>query len=263
VTRFLALLRKELAVLFGSPLAWLTLAAVGLVTALLFFDHLRIYNQILFLYATTTMGGFASDTLPTYVNLRDQVFLPVMETLALTLVGLVPLVTMRVFAEERARGTDELLATTRLTPNQIVAGKFLATWMMVALMMAISFLYPAASIVRAGLGVSHLLTVYVGLFALGLALASIGLACSAFTSSQLLAAISAYAIAFVLYDFRWLAPLVPEPLAEALDPLSLHVRFGAFAEGFIRSSDLAYFAGCALVSLALARFAWEQQRVRG
>jgi ABC-2 type transport system permease protein len=262
VIRLAALLRKELAVLFGSPLAWLTLAGVGFVTALLFFDHLRIYNQILFLYSTSTMGGFATDTIPTYVNLRDQVFLPVMETLALTLVGLVPLVTMRSFAEERASGTDELLGTTRLTPGQIVLGKFLATWLLIALMMGLSFVYPAASVVRAGLGLPHLLCVYLGLFSLAIALASIGLACSAFASSQLLAAISAYAIAFLLYDFRWLAQLVPEGVATTLDALSMHPRFGSFAEGIVRAADLAYFAGCALVALALARLAWDQQRVR-
>ncbi|MBS1107641.1 MAG: hypothetical protein H6Q91_3143, partial [Deltaproteobacteria bacterium] len=62
MTALRALVRKELAVLFGSPVAWLTLAAIGLVTALLFFDHLRIYNQILFLFASSTMGGFESDT---------------------------------------------------------------------------------------------------------------------------------------------------------------------------------------------------------
>src|SRR5262249_5013646 len=74
VTELRALVRKEFAVLFGSPMAWLTLAAIGLVTALLFFDNLRVYNQILFLYASSTMGGFESDTTPAYVNLRDQVF---------------------------------------------------------------------------------------------------------------------------------------------------------------------------------------------
>jgi len=262
VTRLLALLRKELAVLFGSPLAWLTLAGICGVTALLFFDYLRVYNQILFLYSSSTMGGFTTDTIPAYINLRDQVFLPVMENLALTLVGLVPLVTMRVFAEERSRGTDELLATTRLSAGQIVVGKFLATFFFVAVMMGLSFIYPATSIVRAGLGLPHLLTVYVGLFALGIALASIGLACSAFTSSQLLAAISAYAVAFVFYDFRWLAQIVPDSVAAAIDPLSMHPRFGAFAEGMVRASDLAYFAAFALVALALARFAWDQQRVR-
>ncbi len=262
MTRLRALLRKELAVLFGSPLAWLTMAGIALVTALLFFDHLRIYNQILFLYSSTTMGGFSSGTIPTYVNLRDQVFLPVMETVALTLIGLIPLVTMRVFAEERARGTDELLATTRLTPGEIVAGKFLATYLFVALLMALSFVYPAASILRAGLGLPHLLAVYAGLFCLGIALASIGLVCSAFTGSQLLAAISAYAVAFVLYDFRWTTQFLPETIAAGIDPLSMLPRFGAFAEGLVRAQDLAYFAGYVLVALALARLAWDQQRVR-
>ncbi len=259
---WLALLRKELAVAFGSPMAWLTLAGVGLVTALIFFDHLRIYNQILFLYATTTMGGFETDTVPTYVNLRDQVFLPVMETLALTLVGLVPLVTMRVFAEERSRGTDELLATTLLTPTQIVAGKFAATYLLVALMLALSFIYPASSVVRAGLGMPHLMVVYLGLFALGIALASIGLVCSAFSTHQLVAAVSAYAVAFVLYDFRWTAQFLPDTVAAWIDPLSLHPRFGSFAEGMVRGGDLLYFAGYVLVGFALARFALIQARVR-
>ena len=262
MTALRALVRKELAVLFGSPVAWLTLAAIGLVTALLFFDHLRVYNQILFLFASSTMGGFESDTVPAYVNLRDQVFLPVMETLALTLVGLIPLITMRVFAEERARGTDELLATTLLTPNQIVAGKSIAAYAFVALALALSFVYPATSIVRAGLGLPHLLAVYLGLFGLGIALTSVGLVCSAFTSSQLVAAISAYAVAFVLYDFRWMAQFLPDAAARAIDPLSMHLRFGAFAEGLVRGADVAYFAGYVLVAFALCRLAHDQARVR-
>lgn len=261
MTPLRALIRKEIAVLFGSPIAWLTLTGVGLVTALLFFDHLRVYNQILFLYATTTMGGFETDTIPTYVNLRDQVFLPVMETLALTLIGLVPLVTMRVFAEERAHGTDELLRTTLLTSNQIVLGKFVATFLFVALLMAVSFVYPVTSVVRAGLGLPHLLAVYLGLFCLGIALASIGLVCSAFTTSQLLAAISAYAVAFVFYDFAWTTSFLPESAAAFLDALSLHPRVGAFAEGLVRAPDLAFFAGIAAIAFALARLSLDQTRV--
>ena len=64
----LALMRKEFGTLFGAPTAYLTLTMVALVTALIFFDHLRLYNQILFLYASTTMGGFETDTIPDYVN---------------------------------------------------------------------------------------------------------------------------------------------------------------------------------------------------
>ena len=200
MTPLRALVRKELASLFGAPTAYLALTMVALVTALIFFDHLRLYNQILFVYASATMGGFASDSVPDYVNLWDSVFFPVMETLGLTLIGTVPLITMRVFAEERARGTDELLLTTRLTAGQIVLAKFAVAYLFVALMMAVSFLYPATAIEQGGLGLEHLAAVFLGLTLHGIGLASIGLACSAFTSSQLVAAVSAWAVAFLLWD---------------------------------------------------------------
>ncbi len=82
MTPLLALLRKELAVLFGSPVAYMVLTMVGLVSALVFFEHLQIYHQTLFIYSTSTMGGFETDTIPDYVNLREQVFFPVMDFLA-------------------------------------------------------------------------------------------------------------------------------------------------------------------------------------
>jgi ABC-2 type transport system permease protein len=262
VTELRALFRKELSVLFGSPVAYLTLAFVALVTALVFFDHLRVYNQILFVYSSSVMGGFETGTIPDDVNLRDRVFLPVMEQLGLTLIGIIPLITMRIFAEERARGTDELLFTTRLSSLDVTSGKFLASFVFVAALLGVSFVYPATSVLRAGLGLQHLLAVYLGLFALGTALASIGLACSAFTTSQLVAAVSAYAVAFVLYDFSWANPFVSEGVAETLDLLSLQPRFIGFAEGLVKLDDVAYFAGIAGVAFVLARFSLDWSRVR-
>jgi len=135
--RFRALVKKELATLFASPLAYLALTLVMLVTALIFFDYLRIYNQILFLYSSNTMGGFESGTIPDHINVRDSVFFPVLENLGITLIALIPVITMRVFAEERARGTDELLLTAGITPGQIVLGKFAVAFAFVALMMLV------------------------------------------------------------------------------------------------------------------------------
>ena len=208
MTAFLALVRKELNSLFAVPTAYVALTMVALVTALIFFDHLRIYNQVLFLYATTTMGGFSSGEIPDYINLWDTVFAPVMETLGLTLIGAIPLVTMRVFAEERSRGTDELLMATSLTPTTNVVAKFAVTFLFVTLMMAMSFVYPATAIQRGGLGLWHLTSVFVGLTLHAIALASIGLVCSAFASTQLVAAVSAWAVAFVFWDFAWIHPFV-------------------------------------------------------
>lgn len=263
MTRLRALMRKELVVLFGSPMAWIALTLVALVTALIFYDHLRIYNQILFLYATSTMGGFETDTVPDYINLRDTVFFPVMETLGITLLGIIPLITMRVFAEERARGTDELLLTTQLSPGLIVLAKFAVCYGFVALAMGVSFVYPAMAISNGGVGAQHLLAVFVGLLLHALAVASIGLVCSAFTRSQLIAAIAGFAAAFVLWDFSWAGPFLSEPVFEALDALSIHPRYGAFAEGVVRVAHLVYFAGVAAVAAALARLSFDWRRVAG
>jgi ABC-2 type transport system permease protein len=263
MTALRALMRKELASLFGAPTAYLALTMVALVTALIFFDHLRLYNQILFVYASATMGGFASDSVPDYVNLWDSVFFPVMETLGLTLIGTVPLITMRVFAEERARGTDELLLATRLTPGKIVLAKFAVAYLFVALMMAVSFLYPATAIEQGGLGLEHLLAVFLGLTLHGIGLASIGLACSAFTSSQLVAAVSAWAVAFLLWDLTWASSIVGDRIAVLLDALSIQPRYSSFAGGVVSLANLVYFAGLALVSLAAARLSFDLRRVSG
>jgi ABC-2 type transport system permease protein len=260
---FAALLRKELLILFGSPLAYVVLTFVILVTALIFFDHLRIYNQILFLFASATMGGFESDTIPDHINLRDSVFFPVMESVGFALVLLIPMITMRVFAEERSRGTLELLVTSRLSAGQIVAAKFLVTWLFVLVMMAASFVYPAMAVIQGGLGAQHLLSVFVGLCLLATGLASIGLACSALTTSQLIAAVSGLAVGFVLWDFSWASSFVGEGFAGVLEAIAMHPRYGAFAEGILHPANLAYFAGVALVCMAVARFSFDWRRVAG
>jgi ABC-2 type transport system permease protein len=263
MTGFRALIRKELATLFASPLAYLALTLVMLVTALIFFDHLRIYNQILFLYASSTMGGFESDTIPDHINVRDSVFFPVLDNLGITLIALIPVITMRVFAEERARGTDELLLTTHLSPGQIVAAKFAVSYGFVLLMMAASFVYPAMATLEGGIGAQHLLAVFAGLSLHALGLASLGLACSAFSSSQLVAAVASWAVGFVLWDFSWAGPLLGERSGLLLDALSMHPRYGSFAEGIVNLEHFAYFAGLGLVCAALAHFSFVWRRVSG
>jgi ABC-2 type transport system permease protein len=262
-TALRALLRKELAVLFGSPIAYVVLTMVTFVTAFVFFEHLRAYNQILFLYASSTMGGFESGTIPDHINLRDTVFNPVMDQLSLLLIIPLPLVTMRVFAEERARGTEELLLASGLRPGVIVVAKYAATLAFVALMMAASFVYPLTAMARGGLGGEHLAAVFLGLLSLAVGIAAIGLACSAFTSSQILAAAGTVALAFGLYDFGWSHGLVSEGVATALDAVALRPHFVRFAEGIVALSDLCYFAGFAAVSAALARLSLQLRRVTG
>lgn len=255
-------MRKELASLFGSPVAYAVLIGVCIVTAILFFEHLHLYNQMLFAASSTSVGSLNAGEIPETINLWDSVFFPVMEVLGVTFIGAIPLVTMRVFAEERARGTDELLFTTHLTPLRIVIAKYSVTFAFVILMVAVSFIYPATAISRGGLGAQHLGAVFIGLTLHGIAVASIGLACSAFTSSQLVASVTAWVIAFVWWDFGWMHPLTNESTAAILDALSLHPRYSGFAAGSISLADIAYFIALVGVAMAVTRFAFDLRRIQ-
>jgi ABC-2 type transport system permease protein len=144
-----------------------------------------------------------------------------------------------------------------------VLGKFTVTFLFVALMMATSFIYPAMAIVQGGLGAQQLSALFLALLLHATALAAIGLACSAFSTSQLVAAVSAWAVGFVLWDFHWASAFLSEGLLDFLDRVALQPRYGSLAEGLVRLADFVYFAGVAAVGAALARFSFEWRRAVG
>ena len=106
-----------------------------------------------------------------------------------------------------------------------------------------SAIYPAVAITEGRLGLSHLAALLVGQLAFSAAVASIGLACSSLTASQIVAAVMGYAIPFVLLDFGWLEPVLSAGVAESLREISLQRHVDSFARGLIDSRNLVYFAG--------------------
>jgi ABC-2 type transport system permease protein len=261
MTALIALIKKEAAVLFASPVAYLVLTTVAILTAVTFFEHLQLYNHQLFIYASSNMAGFESDTIPDYINLRDTVFFPVMEQLGVLILLPIPLLTMRVFARERDTGTDELLLTSGLTTTAIVAAKFIVTYAVVFLMMAVSFVYPATAIAQGGLGMQHLLSVFIGLVLLGVGIASIGLACSALTRSHVIAAATTIALTYLLYDFGWTYGFVAENVAGILEVVALHPHFARFSEGLVSLADIVYFLVLGVVAAAIVRASLALRRV--
>ncbi|HTO53351.1 MAG TPA: ABC transporter permease [Myxococcota bacterium] len=245
IRRLWALSRKELRQLFASPIAYVVLTVYVALTGIYFFQHLVSYNQLLFVYQSEGMtgGGFDQGTVPTRINVLNEVFVPSADDFGLFLLVVLPLVTMRVFAEERANGTDELLLTSGLRPYEVALAKHGVTYGFVMLLLLGSAIYPAVVVMRASLGMEHLAALYLGQLFYGCAVASIGLACSAFTSSQIVAAVLGYAIPFVLLDFAWLSNTVSEGVAALLREVALLSHYGSFARGVIELRNVVYFAG--------------------
>ena len=80
-----------------------------------------------------------------------------------------------------------------------------------------------------------------------------------------MAAVAGWAVGFVLWDFSWLASFsfVGERTVAFLDAISLHLRYGSFAEGIVNLAHLVYFVALAALAAAIARFSFDWRRVAG
>ena len=171
--------------------------------------------------------------MPDHINLRDSVFFPVH--------GDARHHADRADAADhharlrggaRARHRRAAAHHARCRPARSWSRKFLVTYGFVVLMMAGSFVYPAMATVRGRASArSTCSRCSWASRCTRSALASLGLACSAFSSSQLVAAVASWAAGFVLWDFAWAGPFVSERSGRLLDLLSMHPRYGTLLRG--------------------------------
>ena len=223
---FLPLLGKELRALFYSPIAYIIIAVF-----LVLMDYSFTLTLFLNKFATLIHIFFQSAGL---------LFL------------LIPIITMRLFAEERKAGTLELLLTAPVRESQVVLAKYVASMAVVLAMIALTGAY---GIVLAAFGSPDLGPIYsgyIGLALLASTLVSLGLIVSALTSNQVVAAIVTIGISFLLWTIDSLAGMMPEGLERILISLSLLAHFTPFATGALYTSDVGFFVSTTLLALFLA-----------
>ncbi len=243
----LALLLRELRAAFESPIAYVTIGLFVLVQGGLFF----------FL-------GFPVGRLP-LPGLWEggQASLLVLFTwLPLLLAFLVPALCMGSWAEERRAGTEELLLTYPIRTSQVVVAKFLATWILVVLLVAAAVLPIAWTV--AGLGDLDWATVWVGLAGASLlsagyvALAQLVSAC---TGEQLVAFLLGSLLLGLLWLLRMLVAVLPAGLAATLNYACPSTHFlESAARGVLDARDGVYFFTLVAFGLTLAGMAVESRR---
>ena len=170
-----------------------------------------------------------------------------------TLFFFIPALTMRQLAEERKTGTIELLLTKAVTDRQVVLGKFLSCFLMVAIALAFTLPY---YITVANLGnIDHGATIcgYLGLLLLSASYISIGIFASSVTSNQIVAFLLTMLIGiFFQLLFDVMASGATGFLAELFDTLSLSNHFDSISRGVIDTKDLVYFGTLIALGLLLA-----------
>jgi gliding motility-associated transport system permease protein len=216
---------KEVHALFTSPIAYAVIAVFIVLSGYTFTVTLFLSKQA------------------TLVHIFFQA--------AIQLILLVPLITMRQFAEERRSGTLELLLTAPVREIEIVAAKFIASMVVVAAMTSLTLIYALLLAIYGQPDWGPIYSGYLGVLLLGAALVSIGLMISALTANQIVAAVVSLGLFGILWAIDTLAALLPQPFENWLLGLSLLAHFTPFAVGAMYVSDFGFFLTVVLLGLFL------------
>lgn len=223
---FLTLLGKESRALFHSPIAYIVIAV--------------------FLF----LMGY-SFTLTLFVNKYATLVHIFFQSAGLLLL-IVPIITMRLFAEERKAGTLELLLTAPVRESHVVLAKYLASMAVVLAMILLTGAYAAVLGIFGSPEWGPIYSGYLGLALFASTLVSLGLMISALTSNQVVAAIVTIGVSFMMWTIDTLATMMPDAIERILISVSLLARFTPFATGAMYTSDLGFFVSSTLLALFLA-----------
>jgi ABC-2 type transport system permease protein len=171
---------------------------------------------------------------------------------------IVPIITMRLLAEERRSGTLELLLTSPVREIEVVLAKFAASVSVILLMLVLTASHAVVLGIYAEPDWGPIYSGFLGLLLLASALGAIGLLVSGLTSNQIVAAVVAMGIGILLWMIDSLGHLLPDPFDTIVTSLSLVAHFTPFATGALFLSDLGFFLtlilGCLLLTMrTLAR----------
>ena len=224
----LAVCTKELYTYFVSPIAYFVCIVFSAISGFLFYVDLII--------ASTGDGSGA--------GVMQALFLQ----MATILLFLTPVLTMKLFAEERKSGTIELLLTSPITDEQVVLGKFFASWTLLVIMLALTLLFPFLTQRFGPLDSGVLLSGYLGLILISSCFLAFGLLISSMSKNQIVAALASFGFFLILWLIGALSSRAG-PVGKFLSYLSFNEHYNDFSRGVIQLKDIIYYISFTCVCL--------------
>jgi ABC-2 type transport system permease protein len=228
--------KKEMRNYFRSSIAYVFFAMFLLIVGFIFAVSFKGYSDF-------SMMAVQNPQMMSRLNPREMILTPLFGLMAFLLIFQIPVLTMRIFSEERKQGTVELLFTYPITEMQLIMGKFLASVTILLIMFMFTFSYflilakhlnplPWA-VVGAG---------YLGLFLVSMAFLALGTWISSITSDHVtsaLATVGCLLIFWIIGNVSMLGDISPV-LSTVFEQISLADHFNKFAKGVIETHAIAY-----------------------
>lgn len=247
--------RRELYSYFVSPIAWVLLTIFAVLSGIFAFDMSAQFVRVGF---ESQMQG---QSFP--MNVNEQVIAPLLSNICVVGLLLIPLISMRLFAEEKRQMTIELLATSPVHDTEIVIGKWLSAVLMygallVVLVADISFLF-----VYGSPDWRPFLTGFFGVFLQGACILALGTFISTLTKNQIVAGAVGFGLALVLWILSWSTAFGNSTTVQVLNYLSIISHQDTFSRGVIDTKDVIYYISMIFLGLFLTTRSLESLRWRG
>jgi len=245
---FVPVFKKELQAYFSSSVAYIILTIFLTLSGFFFYTDILNFN-------IRNMGGG--------ITLTEGLWLYFFQDIRFIFLLVIPLLTMRLFAEEVKLGTIELLFTYPIKDLEILTGKFLASLSLLLLLLTLTLSYPVSLATIWEVEPWPLLAGYLGLFLLGTSFMACGIFISSLTENQIVAALTTLGVLILFWFLTWNEAIAEPALMKILLRLSLFDRTYNFFRGVIDTKDVLFFMVFILFFLFLTLQSLNSRRWRG
>jgi len=246
--------RKELGSYFVSPIAYLLLTMFALLFGYFFWTAVAVF------VVEGIEMQMRGQNFPMSVN--EEIIRPLLLNVSIIGLFMIPLITMRLFAEEKRTGTIELLATSPIRDLEIIVGKWLAALILYSSLLFFTALNFAFLFKYGNPDWRPLAVGYLGLLLQAGALLALGTFISTLTRNQIIAGAATFAACLLLYVFGWVGAFESATWARVLAYTSVATHFESFVRGVIDSKDAIFFLTLIFLGLFFTARSLESLRWR-
>src|ERR1700683_4325520 len=250
----LIICRKELRSYFVSPIAYLLLTMFAVIFGFFFWNSVGYFNMM---GLESQMRG---QSFPMSVN--EYVIRPLLSNVSVIGLFFIPMITMRLFAEEKRTGTIELLATSPIRDIEVIIGKWLSALILYAVMLAFTAVNFAFLFKYGNPDWRPLAIGYLGLLLQAGGLLAVGTFISTLTKNQIIAGAATFGVCLMLWVMEWVAGYETASWAKVLAYMSVITHFESFGKGVLDSKDALYYVSLIFLGLFLTSRSMESLRWR-
>ena len=245
---------REFSVYFTSPIAYIVLVMFAIIFGYFFSTGLAFFLD--YSASVAAQGGMGAPTM----NVNQFVIEPSLGNMSIVLLFMVPMITMRLFAEEKRSGTIELLLTSPLKDYHIVIGKWTGALMLYGCMLLVAVVNISVLFIYTTPDWKPLLVSLLGLLLMGGSMIALGTFLSTLTRNQIVAGALTFGVLLLLWVLNWVSSFESSTLSRLCEYLAISPHYEQFSRGVIELKDLLYYLSAISLGLFLSKRSLEALR---